>query len=457
VSGGSRVRFDAAVDLGGVDLRPGGTVAKAPGDRLALTARGSARLPGGGAADVALDEVGLDLLGDRLTGRATASLSGAGASRAVRFDADARGDRLDLDRLLLPASPGAARPEEPAAPQDPTAFAGLAGTATLRLGTLRAGKQDVRDVVLKVVVQGDQVTLEQARLAAFGGTVKADGTKVALASEGQPVTVKLDLAGVAGRELLGLLSRLDLLDGRLDATVELSGRGLASKPLLQSLTGSLGGTVFGGLFKGADLVAGVTGPLAARLPFAARALEGRGATPLGKALPFKLAVADGRARLLAPLQLDTGRGALSLEGTVGLDGTLDLPATLALTPEAVSALTLGKVRLDAPLPIGFRVTGPAWKPRLEAIQLDGAVKALAAQAAAQALGKAGVDAAGLQQKAAGARAEAEAQAAAAQAAARARLEAEAARLAEEQKAAAEAARKKLEEEARKRLEGLFGR
>jgi len=278
--------------------------------------------------------------------------------------------------------------------------------------------------------------------------VKADGTQVALARAGQPVTLKLDLAGVGGQELLGTLKKLDILDGTLDAKVELSGKGLTAKALTQSLTGSLGGVLAGGLFKGMDLLSGVTGPLVSKLPFAAKALEGPGGrgTPLGKALPFNLAVSDGKAKLVKPITLDTGHGPIVIEGAFGLDGTLDMPATLSLSPEAVSALTLGRVKLTAPLPLGFKLVGPAWKPRLEGLALDGAVKTLAAAAATSALAQAGVDTAALQERAKNAKAEAQ------QAAADARAKAEA----EAKKGAADAT-KKLEAEAKKRLKGLFGK
>ncbi len=444
VAGGSRVRFDAALDLAGLDLRPGGTLAKAPGQPLALAARGTARAAAG-ATEVALEAVTLDLLADRLTGTAKVATAGSGGKATLRFDAAVQGERLDLDKLLLP-TPKDARPAPApapaAAPPDPKAFAGLAGTATARLALLRSEGVDVKDVVLKLDVAEDQVTLTEARLGVFGGTVKADGTTVALARDGQPVTLKLDLKDVAAKGLITALSTYDVLDGKLDAKVELSGKGLTPKKLLGSLNGSLGGLLAGGVLRGTDLVAGVTGPLSKKLPFAAKAVDGGGAagaggargTPLGKELPFDLAVADGKARFTKPLAVETGRGTLKLEGGFGLDGALALPATLALSPETVATLTLGKVKVAEPLPIGFTVAGPAWKPRVEDLKLDGAVKSLATAAATGALGKAGVDVGAVKEQAADAKAKAAAEA----------------------KQAAEDAKKKLQEEAKKKLKGLFG-
>jgi AsmA protein len=112
-----------------------------------------------------------------------------------------------------------------------------------------------------------------------------------------------------------------------------------------------------------------------------------------------------------------------------------MPATLALSPEAVSALTLGRVKVTEPVPIGFRLGGPAWRPRVEGLVLDGAVKALVTAAATGALGKAGIDAGAVQEKAKDVKAGAEAGA----------------------RKAADDAKQKLEEAAKEKLKGLFGR
>jgi AsmA protein len=128
---------------------------------------------------------------------------------------------------------------------------------------------------------------------------------------------------------------------------------------------------------------------------------------------------------------------LSLDGGVRLDGMLEMPATLALAPELVARLTGGRAKPTAPLPVTFRLGGPAWSPRVEGLALDAAVKAIVNQAAAGALGRAvGVEGAGsVEDVAAKKRAEAEARA----------------------KDEAERAKKKVEDEAKKRLKGLFGR
>ncbi|BDG01038.1 DUF748 domain-containing protein [Anaeromyxobacter oryzae] len=435
--GGDRVRFDATLDLGGVDLRPGGTVAKKPGDALALKLAGSYRAAGGGK-DVDLSTVDANLLGDHLTGRAKVALGGTPAKPTTRFDAELAGDRLDLDRLLIPkpkAEP-AKGAEAPSKPLDPKVFAGLSGVARMRLGAFRMEGVTATDVAVTMRVEEDTITLDEARLVAFGGNVSAKGTQVRLAHPEAPFKVVASLKGVQGEDVLGLFSKRKVLGGTLDAAVELGGTGMKAGDLAKNVTGALQGNLRGGSFYGKDLVASVAQPLAAKLPFAAGKVPEGGATKLGKELPFSFKIADGIARLDKPLKVDTGQGGLTVDGGVKLDGTLEMPATLALAPELIARLTGGRAKPTTPIPVGFRISGPAWNPRLDGLSLDAAVQAIVKEAAAGALGKAiGVGAGSVDETAAKKKAEAEA---------RAREE-------------ADAARKKVEDEARKRLKGLFGK
>ncbi|WP_242354977.1 MULTISPECIES: AsmA-like C-terminal region-containing protein [unclassified Anaeromyxobacter] len=433
---GGRVRFDAALDLAGADLRPGGTLAKKPGDPLSARAAGAYRQAGEGQ-EVRLDTLQLTLLRSRLDGKAKVDLAGKGPKATTRFEAELRGDRLDLDELLLPTPPSEKGKKPPETkPLDPAAFAGLSGVADLRLGQLRMSKVEARNVTLRVRVQGDEVTLEQARLEAFGGTVSAAGTHLAVARPDAPFEVALDLKGVAGEEVLKLLGDHKVLGGTLDAGLKLGGKGWKLGLLSESVTGGVDGVLKGGAFYGKDLVASIAAPLASKLPFAASKLPERGATSLGKELPFGLKIANSLASLSKPLRAETGEGALSLEGGVKLDGTLEMPATFSLSPELISKLTGGRAKPTAPIPVAFRLAGPAWKPRLDGLSLDGAVKAIVQQAAAGALGRAvGAEGANVGDVAAKKKAEAEGKA----------------------RDEAERQKKRLEDEAKKKLKGLFGR
>lgn len=433
---GQRAGFDAQVELAGVDLRPGGTVAKRPGDPLSLSVAGDYR-KAGDAVDLALSRIALNLMGSTLTGQGKVARAGAPPRVTTRFELAVSGPRLDLDRILLPSPEQ--KPEEkpaPGKPADPAAFAGLSGVASLNLRELRYKGTEVRDVVARVRVQEDQVTFEQAQLIAFGGTVSAAGTQASLAHPDVPFKVSASVKGVQAAQALGLLSKAKVLGGALDAGLQLSGKGTQLSSLAPTLDGSLQGLLHDGEFYGKDLVAEVAAPLAQRLPFAAAKVSKGGATRLGKELPFAFRIANGVAALQKPLEIDTGQGLLQLTGGIRLDGTLQLPATFALSPDLIARLTGGKARPDAPIPLTFALAGSATAPRIEGLSVNAAAQAIAKGAATGAIGRvlgrnpgtAGADVA--RQKA--------------DAEARARAE-------------AEKARKQVEDEASKRLKGLFGK
>ncbi|HYD41259.1 MAG TPA: AsmA-like C-terminal region-containing protein [Anaeromyxobacter sp.] len=385
---GGRVRFDADADLAGVDLRPGGALAKKPGDALSMRVSGALAQPGGGV-DVTLSRLALNVLGDTLAGKGRVSMAGQGRSKTTKFDAELAGERLDLDRLLVaaPEERKKEEKEEPASKPDPSAFAGLSGEARLRLGLLRMKRVEARNVLARVRVKEDQVTLEQAQLQAFGGSVDAAGTTMRLAHPDEPFKVVTKLQGVSAEQALGLLGDRKLLSGTLDLDLNLNGPGLDKASLLKQLTGILQGEIRGGQFHGKDLVSSVAGPLASKLPFAKKPAEGN-TTSLGKELPFNLQIKDGVAQLSKPLRFDAGQGEVELTGGIGLDGSLRLPATVALTPDFVARLTGGRVKPDAPVPLTFRLAGAATSPRVEGLSVDAAAKALASQAATGAIGKA---------------------------------------------------------------------
>jgi AsmA protein len=65
-----------------------------------------------------------------------------------------------------------------------------------------------------------------------------------------------------------------------------------------------------------------------------------------------------------------------------------MPVTVALSPQTVAAITGGRARPAAPVPVGFRLTGPAWSPSVSGLELQPAVDAIVKEAGSAALGKA---------------------------------------------------------------------
>jgi AsmA protein len=461
-SGKRALRFQVDADLGGVDLRPGDIVNKAPGQAMTVAARGTSASRGG-ATQVEVDSLAVRLLDQRLSGTAGLELKGD----VTAFRAALESPRLDLDQLLHEAPAPATPAPTPAPPRvkDPHRFDGLRGDVQLKVAALRVEKVDLQDVVLDLKMVDDAITLQRLTCGLYGGQVVADGTSIKLGPAQRPFTATVQLRDVDVARLIASRSDRKILSGKLSADVAVQGVGTRMSGLSQTLAGTVGGNLQDGRLLGADIFAGATAILARALPFAARGLEGQGITDLGDTLPFSVTVEQGIARLKRPISITRPLAALSVDGGVRLDGTLEMAGTLSLPPEAVAKISGGKVTPKESIPVPIQITGPAWKPDVSVVDLQTPVKVIARYAAAEvagrALGEKGKQVADiltggeerLKEEAAARQKELEARAAeeAAKAEALARQKAEEARRRLE-----EEARKRLEEEAKKRLKGLFG-
>ena len=385
------ISFEATLDAAGVDLRPGGSLAKKPGDPLAVRAAGTWK-QAGAEKQLELSRLDADLLGDKLSGKARATLGGTPKAPTTRFDAELSGASLDLDRLLLPTPKGAPKdaskdaPKQPSKPLAPEQFAGLEGEARVKLGLVRAKGVDARNVVARVRVKEDEITVDEARLEALGGSVSAGGTKLRLAHREAPYRIVADLKGIAADRGLALLWDQKVVSGTVDAKLDLAGTHLDSEKLASQLTGALGGAIKGGALLSGDLVGSIVKPISAKLPFAASKLPEAGTTSLGKDLGFDFQIADGVAKLSKPLEARRPEGDLSLTGGVRLDGSLEMPGTIQLSPDTVARLTGGRARPSSPIPVTFRLAGPAWKPSVTDVSVASAVQAILKDVAAGAIG-----------------------------------------------------------------------
>jgi AsmA protein len=379
------ISFEATLDAAGVDLRPGGSLAKKPGDPLAVRAAGTWK-QAGAEKQLELSRLDADLLGDRLAGKARATLGGTPKAPTTRFDAELSGASLDLDRLLLPAPKDAPKKKKSSSKLAPEQFAGLEGEARVKLGLVRAKGVDARNVIARVRAKEDEITVDEARLEALGGTVSAGGTQVRLAHPEAPYRIVADLKGIAADRGLALLWNQKVVSGNVDAKLDLAGTGLDSEKLASQLTGALGGALKGGAFLGGDLMGSIVKPIAAKLPFAASKLPESGTTSLGKDLGFAFQIADGVAKLSKPLEARRPEGDLSLTGGVRLDGSLEMPGTVQLSPDLVVRLTGGRARPTSPIPVTFRLAGPAWKPSVTDVSVASAVQAILKDVAAGAIG-----------------------------------------------------------------------
>jgi AsmA protein len=446
-AGAGGLRFELEGDLGGLDLRPGGTLDKRPGDRLRLAAAGS-RTTAGGGSRLELASFSLAIVELSAKGRATVQL----APGRTGFEVDADVDRIDIDRLLLQAAPAPAPAlEAGAAPARPGAspWAGLSGVVALRIGEVTSKKQKLTAVRAKLELKEDQVTFTEGRFGIWSGTVDLAGTQARLAPADRPFKLKARIEQVQLAALLAAFTEKKVADARLDAEVALAGKGEGSGAIMKALDGTIEGKLQDGVFHGKDLVAEVMAPVVKAVPSLKGNLSRGGTTSLGKLLPFSLRVQGGQARLQRPIEVTDRGSTLSAEGAFGFDGELDMPTTLALSPAAVADVTGGKARVDRPLPFAFKLEGKAWNPRITGLDVQPAVRTLAESVGLQALGRAlGLPASPAAPAAGGAPAPAGGAPATAAdpAAAKQRAREE-----------ADAKRKELEKAGEKALKGLLGR
>ncbi|WP_426756270.1 AsmA family protein [Myxococcus sp. Y35] len=454
---GGALRFDAKADLGGIDLRPGLLVAKAPGQRMDLSASGTYAPGKGSGMKVDIPELTANVLEDTLTGSASFALAGQGKQQTTTFAADLKSAKLDADALMMSEEEVQARggppPEEPPS-DDPTRFNGYRGDIRFAVGTLRYLDMDMSNVTGVVKMTDDLITVEKFSTGVFGGKVVADGTTVRLGPlpEQRPFEAKVKVENVAVEQALTQFTPQKAVTGKFNGNVDVKGVGYTPDQLKQTLLGGISGDLLDGELLGKDLVAAVSEPLAKALPIAAKGLKNEQVTKLGGDLPFNVQIKNGVAQLSKPLTWARPEAQLSFDGGIRLDGTLDLTGTVSLTPSTVKTLTLGKVTPPSDIPVGLKLTGPAWKPEVTSLDVKPAVTLIAKLAASSLAGsliggERGQQVQGLIEGGED----------------KIRAEAEAKRKELEAKAAAEKARleaeakKRAEEEAKKRLRGLFGK
>lgn len=444
-SGEREQRFDVKADLAGVDLRPGQSLDKRPGDRMELSLVG-VRKVSGVRQRIDLSQVVLRVKEDELSGKGSAELDAA--KKTTRFDLDLRGPHLDLDKLLLSSS--AETPKSP--PPDPRSFQGLSGRAAVRVDSLLYKKQAMRAATVVARLEGDRLTLEEAGAEAFSGKVSAAGTTLQLAHPDQPFHLKAQMSGVDLSQATSLVAAKKVLGGKLEASIDLDGAGQKAAAIVKSLAGNLNGHVLDGAFFGKDLIAAVAGPLAKALPFGSGVKPTAGGqTTLGKDLPVSITFANGQARLGKPISVKLPEGDISMSGAIGLDGKLDMPGTVTLQPSTIARLTGGKATVTEAIPIRLRLIGLASAPQVADLDLKDAAAAIVKGAASSALGRVlGTSGQGDAQQQAREAAQKQEQAVQQQAAQKAQEQERAAR----QKAQDEA--KKAADQASSQLKGIFG-
>ena len=444
-AGKNTYRFDANLDLAGADLRPGQLLDKPPGRPMALSLKGMASR--GAETRVKLDQWTLRVLDDTLSGTASLEMAGEGKRATTTFALDARAPKLDADALLLQSE--ASKPPPPP-PADPHRFDGYRGKVHAEVASLVFHKVPWKNLLLDATMQDDLVKVDRLSIDAAGGQVRLDGTSVRLGPVDKPWDLKLGVKSLDLAQALTFGGKGKAFAGIFDGNIALAGKGTTLTAVEKTLDGKIDGNLKNGAFLGADLVSTVAGPLAKALPFATKSLGESGRTPLGENIGIALAVDNGMAKLTKPLEVKLPQADINLGGAVGLSGTLALAGTVALTPETIKSLTGGKVTPPEAIPVALSLGGQAWSPQVTGLDIKPAALTIAKLAGTSALkgllgeSDIGKTAGGLLGGALGGSGSAGTDQPA---------------TAGEQKAQsdAEKMRQQAAEEARKRLQGLFGK
>ncbi|MGE6762665.1 AsmA family protein [Corallococcus interemptor] len=459
---GGALRFDAKADLNGVDLRPGLLVNKAPGQRLEVAAAGTyAPAKTGSGMTVNVSRMSLGALEDTVTGTATVTLAGTGKKATTTFKADVKAAKLDAEKLLMSeeevlARNGGKLPPEP--PVEANRFNGYRGDIQFAIASLRYTAMDLSNVTGVVKMVDDLITVEKFSTGIYGGKVVADGTTLRLgpAPEARPFTAKVQVQGLEVAQALAARTPKQVLTGKFNGNVDVQGVGYTQEKLQQTLLGGISGNLLEGTFLGKDLVSSVTGPLAKALPFA-KALKSGDVTSLGGDLPFSVTIKNGVAQLSKPITWTRPEAAMSFDGGIGLDGTLDLTGGVSLTPATIKTLTVGKVTPTEAIPVGLKITGKAWSPEVTGIDVKPAATTILKLAGGAALsGVLGEKGKAVENIITGGEDKAKAEAEAKRQELEARANEEKKKLEEQARLEQEKAKQRAEEEAKKRLKGIFG-
>ncbi len=178
----------------------------------------------------------------------------AGTVPALR--ATARFDRLDLNRVLTPASGAATAASAPAGgaaadtPIDLTGLRAVNGTVSLSAGALSWRPYRVNDARLDAQLDGGVLRVNRLAGRAWGGQIDgrgsadAKGSRFALALTASDVDIQALLRDVAGK---------DLLEGRGRVSATVQGQGQTVGALRSSLAGQAALQLRDGAVKGVNL------------------------------------------------------------------------------------------------------------------------------------------------------------------------------------------------------------
>ncbi|MFO1248766.1 MAG: AsmA family protein [Alphaproteobacteria bacterium] len=191
---------------------------------------------------------------------AKASLDGMHASANMAVDMNGtvpslKGD-VSLDHLNLATYmvAGGSKPAASGWSSERISLDGLKDAdadVDLKLGTLTLGKFVISQGAGHLTVQDGKLTANLAHAGLFGGTITG---RLAADPDGA-IALKADVSGVAMKTLLISAIKVDRLEGTGALAMDMTGRGLSQRAIMESLRGTASVTVRNGAIRGVDLAA----------------------------------------------------------------------------------------------------------------------------------------------------------------------------------------------------------
>ena len=316
------------------------------------------RLTGSAHADIPKQRASLDF-STKFDESSVTGKAGLAHFSPPSYVFDVNVDKLDADRYM-----GAKQPEgkgapagKPEQPLDFSALKTLQASGSVRIGSLKAANIEAQDVRLDAKAGGGRLDVNPLSASLYQGTM---GGSLSLAAAATPqITVKQKLAGISIGPLLKDSIDRDLLEGRGNVTLDVSGQGATVSAIKKALNGSASLALADGALKGINIAASIRnakaklGALKGEATQASNAAEKTDFTELKASFAIKTGVAhNSDLSLKSPLLRLGGEGDIDIGA-----GSMDYLAKATLV--ATAAGQGGKdVSALKGITVPVRISGP---------------------------------------------------------------------------------------------------
>lgn len=338
-----------------------------------------------GTAHVKVDQVDLRLAGTRMQGEAEVT----GIDPLKRISFDFHGDRLELDKWLGGGSSsssgsGPAKKAEPSSSSTstdvPPILKTLEAAGKLAVASGRYKGVEFTDMQADLSLSKGKALFKVLKLSTFSGVVSASGTSVDFNSKKPKFGLRAKLEKINISQVVGTQSSLlaQKLEGRGTIDVNVDGAGLSWEQIAPALSGQLFMGFSEGQLKTPSLVGSALREVVTRVPALAGQNFAVKETSSLKDLVVRFAVEEGKLKTTKPIELGSEEGSVKLNGNIGLDQSLALGGNMEIAPKALELISAGRLKMGRPLPLDVKVGGTLTSPKVEVVNIEKTVAALAA-------------------------------------------------------------------------------